>query len=72
MLNATLVSIYVNPKQFNNKNDFVSYPRNLFKDINILKKLKIDYDGFISKNKTYKLKRLKKITLTKITKNFMC
>ena len=39
----TLVSIYVNPKQFNSKNDFINYPRNLRRDINILKKLKVDY-----------------------------
>jgi len=66
--NSTLVSIYVNPKQFNNKNDFVSYPRNLFKDINILKKLKIDY-VFIPKNKDiYAVKRLKKIILQKSQK----
>ena len=39
----TLVSIYINPKQFNKKSDFRSYPRNTKKDINLLKKLKINY-----------------------------
>ena len=39
----TLVSIFVNPKQFNNKKDFTNYPRNTKKDISILKKLKVDY-----------------------------
>jgi pantoate--beta-alanine ligase len=38
-----LVSIYVNAKQFNSRKDFKKYPRNLYKDINILKKNKIDY-----------------------------
>ena len=38
-----LVSIFVNPKQFNSKNDFNSYPRNFKKDVQILKKLKVKY-----------------------------
>ena len=39
----TLVSIFVNPKQFNKKRDFKSYPRNTKKDIKLLKKLKVDF-----------------------------
>ncbi len=39
----TLVSIYINPKQFNNKKDFISYPRNIEIDLKILKRLKVDY-----------------------------
>ena len=38
-----IVSIYVNPKQFNSREDFRTYPRNAQKDINILKRLKVDY-----------------------------
>jgi len=41
--NKTIVSIFVNPKQFNNKRDYQKYPRNIKKDLNILKKLKVDF-----------------------------
>jgi pantoate--beta-alanine ligase len=64
----TLVSIYVNPNQFNIKKDFTSYPRNLKRDINILKKLKIDYVFIPKSNDIYGTKRLKKITLLKSQK----
>jgi len=36
----TIVSIFINPKQFNNKKDFISYPTNIKKDLSILKKIK--------------------------------
>ena len=40
----TIVSIFVNPKQFNNLKDFKSYPSNIKKDLVILKKIKkLDY-----------------------------
>ena len=39
----TLVSIYVNPTQFNNKNDYKNYPRKKKKDLSILKKLKVNF-----------------------------
>ena len=39
----TLVSIFINPTQFNNKKDYEIYPKNLNKDLNYLKKLKVDY-----------------------------
>jgi len=38
----TLVSIFVNPKQFDEKKDFLNYPRNLKKDLILLKHLKVD------------------------------
>ena len=36
----TIVSIFVNPKQFNDIKDFKSYPSNINKDLAILKKIK--------------------------------
>tara|TARA_B100001057_G_scaffold253541_1_gene253727 strand:- start:144 stop:962 length:819 start_codon:yes stop_codon:yes gene_type:complete len=57
-----LVSIFVNPKQFNSKNDFDTYPRNFKKDVNILKRLGVKYlyyprykdvFSFKTKNKIY-------------------
>jgi pantoate--beta-alanine ligase len=39
----TLVSIFVNRAQFNNKEDYKNYPRSLNKDLKILRKLKVDY-----------------------------
>ena len=41
--NKTVVSIFINKPQFNNKSDFQKYPKTLKKDILVLKKLKIDY-----------------------------
>ncbi len=38
-----LVSIFVNPKQFNSNFDFQKYPRNIYRDIDLLKKIKIKY-----------------------------
>jgi len=36
----TIVSIFINPKQFNNRKDFKNYPKNINNDIKILKKTK--------------------------------
>ena len=41
--NKVLVSIFINPSQFNDKKDFIKYPRKINKDISILKKLNVDY-----------------------------
>ena len=38
----SVVSIYVNPTQFNNSNDFTSYPRNLKMDMDIIRDYQID------------------------------
>jgi pantoate--beta-alanine ligase len=63
--NKTLVSIFINPKQFNNKKDFQKYPRNNKKDLQILKKLNVDFVYLPSKKSIYHLKRKNKIKLNK-------
>jgi pantoate--beta-alanine ligase len=63
--NKTIVSIFVNPKQFNNKNDFKKYPRNRKKDLSILKRLKVNYVYLPSVKEIYKVKRSSKITISK-------
>ncbi len=39
----TIVSIFVNPTQFNNRDDLEKYPVQIEDDLNILKELKVDY-----------------------------
>ena len=68
----TIVSIFINPTQFNKKNDFKKYPRNINKDIAILKKLNVDYlfrpsvkDVYRFKSKKFNLKKSDKILCAK-------
>ena len=61
--NKTLTSIYVNPTQFNKKKDFSKYPRNLNKDLKILKKQKVDFVFIPKTSEIYKKKRLKKLVI---------
>lgn len=63
--NKTIVSIFVNPKQFNNKEDYKKYPRNIKKDLKILKKLKVDYVYLPRIKDIYKAKNKIKIKLNK-------
>ncbi|MDE5035958.1 pantoate--beta-alanine ligase, partial [Francisella tularensis subsp. holarctica] len=39
---VVIVSIFVNPTQFNNPNDYLTYPNQLQKDIQILASLDVD------------------------------
>ena len=64
----TLVSIFINPKQFNNKDDFNKYPKNLNKDLKILKKLKVDFVYLPTVAQIYKKKNYNKITIKKSQK----
>ena len=52
-----LVSIFVNPSQFNKKKDFRTYPRNMSVDLNILKKKGVDYVFIPKVNQIYKNKK---------------
>ena len=63
----TIVSIFVNPLQFNNLDDYKKYPRNNKKDLSILRKLKVNY-VFVPKKKNIYAKKnfLKSILLKKI------
>jgi pantoate--beta-alanine ligase len=64
----TLVSIFLNPKQFENKKDFKNYPKNYKNDIRILKKLKVDYVYMPNYRGVYKFKTKNKIILDKFSK----
>ncbi len=62
----TIVSIFVNPKQFNNKKDFITYPSNIKKDLSILKKVKGINFVYIPKFKdVYNTREVSKIKINK-------
>ena len=61
--NKTIVSIFINHTQFNNKNDFIKYPRNKKKDLSILKRLNVDFVYLPNAKDIYDYKRTKKIKL---------
>jgi len=65
--NKTVVSIFVNPKQFNNKKDFKTYPKNIKKDLKLLNQSKkVDFvyipkfKDVFKNNKKPKIKLIKK------------
>ena len=59
----TLISIFVNPSQFNKKNDYKKYPRNLSRDIKILKKKGVDYVFIPNVRHIYKNKKKMRIKI---------
>ena len=61
----TIVSIFVNPTQFNNKKDYKDYPRDNKKDLLILKKLRVNFVYIPTKKQIYKTKRTTKVKLDK-------
>ena len=68
--NKTLVSIYINPKQFNSSKDFANYPKNFKKDLAILKKLNVNFVFIPNTSEIYREKRNQKIVLNKDHKIF--
>lgn len=64
----TLVSIFVNPRQFNEKRDFFKYPRNLKKDLTILNNLKVDYVYLPTSKDIFNFRTTNKIYLNKFSK----
>ena len=66
--NNTVVSIFVNPRQFDKKKDFKSYPKEYKKDLRILKKLKVKYLYKPSYSDIFKFKTKNKIFLDKFSK----
>ena len=63
-----LVSIFVNPKQFNSYSDYKNYPKNLSRDIKILKKNKVKYLYIPNYKDIYSHKIKNKIYLNKFVK----
>ena len=62
----TIVSIFVNPKQFNNVKDFNSYPANIKKDLAILKRIKkLDFVYIPKFKDVYENKKKSKIKIEK-------
>ena len=64
----TLVSIFVNPAQFNNKIDYKKYPKNIQKDLKLLKNLKVDYVLIPTVKDVYGNKSKKKFKINKSNK----
>ncbi len=67
----TLVSIYINPYQFNSNKDFSKYPRNLSKDLKILKNKMLILSLFRKHQKFIKKKETKKILINS-KKKILC
>ena len=63
-----IVSIFVNPIQFNSQNDLKNYPRTLTKDIDILKKIGVDILFNPSEENIYPSKSTLSYTLPPIAK----
>ena len=67
----TVISIFVNPTQFNEKADLIKYPRDLQKDALLLKSVKVDYIFAPSVSQIYPIKENHNVDLdiSHLTKN---
>ena len=63
-----LVTIYINPKQFKSDLDFKKYPRNIKKDIDVLRKAKVRYLYLPSYDDIYLFKTKSPIFLNRFSK----
>ena len=68
LCDKTIVSIFVNKPQFNKKNDFKRYPKNLNRDILMLKKAKVDFLYIPNNKQIYPNGPNKKIKITPFSK----
>jgi len=68
LCNKTIVTIFINKPQFNKIIDYKKYPRNIKKDISILKKFKVDYLYLPSKKQIYPYGYNKKIKISSFSK----
>jgi len=59
----TLVSIFVNPSQFNKRKDYKKYPKKISNDLKILMRKNVDYVFIPRKNDIYKHKKDMKISI---------
>ena len=62
---TTIVSIFINQSQFNNKNDYKKYPKNSKKDLSILKRLNVNFVYLPTVSEIYNYKRTNRIKLNK-------
>ena len=68
LCNKTIVTIFVNKPQFNRIADYKKYPRNIKKDIFILRKYKVDYLYLPSTKQIYPFGSNKKIKISSFSK----
>jgi len=68
LCSKTIVSIFVNKPQFDKKNDFKKYPKNLNRDISMLKKAKVDFLYIPNNKQIYPTGPNKKIKITTFSK----